>query len=87
MIKRLESLFGTLKGMKILRPVRTIIETMEGITLGTAHTAPGAPHIRDHIEIKRYMSAVIVALCSRWIALNCTIHSMLSPMAPAASSR
>ena len=62
MIKRLESLFGALKGMKILRPVRTIIETMEGITLGSADTAPGAPHIRDHIEIKRYMSMVIVAL-------------------------
>jgi Na+-transporting NADH:ubiquinone oxidoreductase subunit B/electron transport complex protein RnfD len=61
-VKRIESLFAAMKGARILRPVRPIIETFEGIVIGVDQSTPGAPHLRDHIEIKRYMSVVILAL-------------------------
>jgi Na+-transporting NADH:ubiquinone oxidoreductase subunit B/electron transport complex protein RnfD len=64
----LKSLLGRLSGIKILRSFRTIFETLEGILFGTPEVTPGAPHIRDHIEIKRYMSTVILAVLPATIA-------------------
>ena len=40
----------------------TLFETVEGIFFGFREVTPGAPHVLDHIEIKRYMSIVIAAL-------------------------
>ena len=40
---------------KSLRRFKAIFETMEGIIFGTSIVTTGAPHIKDHIEIKRYM--------------------------------
>ena len=48
--------------VKALRKFRTIFETMEGIIFGTREVTLGAPHITDHIEIKRYMSFAIIGL-------------------------
>jgi len=48
--------------VKALRKFRTIFETMEGIIFGTREVTPGAPHITDNIEIKRYMSFAIIGL-------------------------
>lgn len=61
-MKKLRSLFHSIADQKIFRPFRTIFETIEGILFGTPEVTPRAPHIRDNIEIKRYMSMVIVAL-------------------------
>jgi len=64
----LHRLFGGLKKARPLRPVRSVIETAEGIVLGTRELTAGAPHLRDHIEIKRYMSTVILAMIPSTIA-------------------
>jgi RnfABCDGE-type electron transport complex D subunit len=66
--KILTRMFSSLKGSRMLRPVRPVIETLEGITLGSHELTEAAPHIRDHIEIKRYMSTVIIALIPTTVA-------------------
>ena len=48
--------------VKSLRKFKTIFETMEGIIFGTRELTTGAPHMRDNIEIKRYMSFAILGL-------------------------
>jgi RnfABCDGE-type electron transport complex D subunit len=64
----LRSLFEALGKARLLAPVRGLIHTIEGIVLGSTETTREAPHIRDHIEIKRYMSVVIVALLPAAVA-------------------
>ena len=60
--------FSGLKRARLLRPVRSIVETLEGIVLGSRELTAGAPHMRDHIEIKRYMSTVIIAMLPSTVA-------------------
>ena len=48
--------------VKSLRKFKTVFETMEGIIFGTSEVTTGAPHIKDNIEIKRYMSFAIIGL-------------------------
>jgi RnfABCDGE-type electron transport complex D subunit len=67
-MKRLRAVFALLSKTRLLRPVRGVILTIEGILLGSPETTREAPHIRDHIEIKRYMSIVILALLPSTIA-------------------
>jgi len=68
-MKIVRNLFDGLKRTRILRPVKPVIETLEGIVLGSPETAGQAPHFRDHIEIKRYMSTVILAMIPMLFAL------------------
>ena len=56
------TLFERLGAVKPLRRFTVVFNTLDGILFGTRALTPGAPHILDHIEIKRYMSLVIVAL-------------------------
>jgi len=67
-MKIVRNLFDGLKRTRILRPVKPVIETLEGIVLGSPETAGQAPHFRDHIEIKRYMSTVILAMIPTTVA-------------------
>ena len=67
-MKIVRSLFEGLKKARTLRPVKPVIETLEGILLGSPETTAGAPHFLDHIEIKRYMSTVIVAMIPTTVA-------------------
>jgi RnfABCDGE-type electron transport complex D subunit len=67
-MKIAKNLFAGLKKNRLLRPVKPIIETLEGIVLGSPEAARGAPHFRDHIEIKRYMSTVILAMIPTTVA-------------------
>jgi RnfABCDGE-type electron transport complex D subunit len=60
--------FEDLKSSRALRPVRTIIETIEGIVVGSAERTSAAPFLRDHIEIKRYMATADLALMPTVIA-------------------
>ena len=66
--KLLARMFSGLKASRMLRPARPVIETLEGISLGSHELTAGAPHIRDHIEIKRFMSTVIIALLPTTVA-------------------
>ena len=61
-MKGLKSLLHQLAGVKALRSFRTTFLTIEGIVFGTPETTSEAPHFVDHIDIKRYMSIVILAL-------------------------
>ncbi len=61
-MRRSRSAFEKLAGRRALRPIRPILHTLEGILLGSPETTPGAPHFVDHIDIKRFMSMVILAL-------------------------
>jgi len=61
-MRKLQTLFNKVADAKIFKPVRGVFDTLEGIFFGTSHVTLQAPHIRDNIEIKRYMSMVILAL-------------------------
>ena len=61
-MKIAKRLFDGLKRNRMLRPVKPIVETLEGILLGSPESTSQAPHFLDHIEIKRYMSTVILAM-------------------------
>ncbi len=67
-MKIVRSLFEGLKKARPLRPVKPVIETLEGILLGSPETTAGAPHFLEHIEIKRYMSTVIAAMIPTTVA-------------------
>ncbi len=65
---KMQAFFDRRKKSRRLRAIRPIFETLEGILLGTRENTPGAPHIVDHIEIKRYMTAAIIALLPTTVA-------------------
>jgi Na+-transporting NADH:ubiquinone oxidoreductase subunit B/electron transport complex protein RnfD len=67
-MKRLRALFESLAGARLLRPFKPVVQTIGGILLGSHETTVEAPHIRDRIEIKRYMSVVILALMPATVA-------------------
>jgi len=67
-MKTLRSLFDALAKSRLLRPFKPVIQTIGGIVCGSRETTAEAPHIRDHIEIKRYMSAVILAMAPAAVA-------------------
>ena len=67
-MKLLHAIFERLKSARALRVVRPILETIEGITLGTRENTLGGPHLLEHIEIKRYMTIAIIALLPTTVA-------------------
>ncbi len=67
-LQRLRPLLYGLRKIELLRPFETIFETIEGIVFGIADSTPGAPHVLDNIELKRYMSVAIVALVPSTLA-------------------
>jgi RnfABCDGE-type electron transport complex D subunit len=64
----LNKLSGFIEGKPILGRLHPIVEAMDGFFFGTDKTAPSAPHISDNVDIKRYMSLVIVALLPSTLA-------------------
>lgn len=60
--------FERLGAVKPLRRFAVIFNTLNGILFGTRTITAGAPHILDHIELKRYMTFVIVALLPSTVA-------------------
>ena len=63
-----ESIFLKIAGLRPMRRFAAVFETLDGIVFGNKERATAAPHFRDHIEIKRFMSTVIVALVPSTIA-------------------
>ena len=45
----------------ILRPFKCVFDATDAFFFSPGEVAPGAPHIRDAMDVKRYMSVVIVA--------------------------
>jgi Na+-transporting NADH:ubiquinone oxidoreductase subunit B/electron transport complex protein RnfD len=63
-----DSAFEKLARRRAFRPLRPILHTVQGIVLGSSATTAGAPHFVDHIDIKRYMASVILALLPATVA-------------------
>ena len=61
-LETLQTLLHNFSENDSLRHFKTIFETTEGIIFGSREVTPEAPHFLDHIEIKRYMSTVIISL-------------------------
>ncbi len=66
--KALEKVSDFVEKRPALRKFNPVIEAADGFFFGTDKTAPLAPHISDRIDIKRYMSLVIVALIPATLA-------------------
>jgi RnfABCDGE-type electron transport complex D subunit len=58
----LKGRYDKLLELRALRYFQTIIHTVGGIIFGSSKVTPGAPHILDFLEIKRFMSAAVIAL-------------------------
>ena len=67
-MKLVKTILTRLSETKQLRHFKTIFETLDGIIFGSREVTVGAPHIKDNIEIKRYMSFVIIALLPTTVA-------------------
>ncbi|MCD6396298.1 MAG: RnfABCDGE type electron transport complex subunit D [Spirochaetaceae bacterium] len=65
---KVQALLHNMGEMKAFYKFKAIFETIEGIIFGTSEVTSGAPHIRDSIEIKRYMSFAVLALMPATIA-------------------
>ena len=61
-LRRLRAEYRRLYDVKFLEPVEIVVETFEGLLFGVQEVTPGAPHLLDQIELKRYMSMAILAL-------------------------
>ncbi|MCP4403508.1 MAG: RnfABCDGE type electron transport complex subunit D [bacterium] len=61
-LRRLRAEYRKIYDVEFLRPVEIIFETVEGLLFGVQEVTLKAPHLLDHIEIKRYMSMAILAL-------------------------
>ncbi len=61
-MKNLKLKYDKLMKVKFLKRLEILTATFEGILFGVPKVTPGAPHILDNIEIKRFMSVAIIAL-------------------------
>lgn len=51
-----------LYSVKLLRPFKPALDAFDEVLFGTARTTKETPHVTDHLDVKRYMTFVIVAL-------------------------
>ena len=58
----LKGTYDRIVRIRLLKNFEIITNTIGGILFGPSKVTPGAPHILDSIEIKRFMSAAIIAL-------------------------
>jgi RnfABCDGE-type electron transport complex D subunit len=61
-MKGLKTLLHSAAETRLFKPFAAVFETLDGIIFGPTEITAGAPHVVDHIEIKRYMSIAILAL-------------------------
>ena len=61
-MKLVRKMIDQMYKIKILKPFKAILDALDAALFGTDHTANKAPYLLDHIDIKRYMTIVIIAL-------------------------
>lgn len=61
-MKTIQELLHDLGEVNCLKRFKTVFETIDGVVFGFREVTSDAPHCLDNIEIKRYMSSVILAL-------------------------
>ena len=60
--KALDLVYARLERNKRLGMLKPVVEAADGFFYGTSHRTGSAPHIVDHLDIKRFMFAVVIAL-------------------------
>lgn len=60
--KLLDSVHKVVQDNKALHPFKPVFKALDGFLFGTSEVAQGAPHIRDTIDLKRYMITVLIAV-------------------------
>lgn len=68
MKKHIRTLIDKLYKVKILRPVKPVLDAVDAALFGTDEVTSAAPHITDGIDIKRFMTFVIIALAPAALA-------------------
>jgi len=61
-MKPVRMLIDKLYGVRLLNKLKPVLDALDAALFGTAETTKEGPHILDHLDIKRYMSFVIIAL-------------------------
>ena len=61
-MKPIRSLIDRLYKVRALGKFKPVLDALDAALFGTDETTTGAPHIVDSIDVKRYMSFVIIAL-------------------------
>lgn len=67
-MKVVRSLIDRLYGIRALNKLKPLIDAVDAGMFGPAETTEAGPHIVDNVDIKRYMSYVIVALLPATLA-------------------
>jgi len=67
-MKLVKSIFEKLHGMRSLDKIRPVIDAADNGAFGTGEITEGNPHILDCVDIKRYMSLVIIAMIPATLA-------------------
>jgi len=60
--KLIDFAYKVLEGNKFLKPFKPVLDALDGFFFGTKEVTVGAPHIRDGIDLKRYMITVLFAV-------------------------
>lgn len=67
-MKLVRLLIDRLYNIRALNKLKPLIDAVDAAMFGPAETTEGGPHIVDNVDIKRYMSYVIVALLPATLA-------------------
>jgi len=68
-MKPLKQLMDKLYSVKLLSgPFKPALDAFDEVLFGTAKTTKGGPHVTDHLDVKRYMTFVIMALVPSTVA-------------------
>ncbi|MBW8035108.1 MAG: RnfABCDGE type electron transport complex subunit D [Planctomycetes bacterium] len=67
-MKLVSSLIGKLHNVRALNKMKPLIDAMDAGILGPEDLTEGRPHLVDNVDIKRYMSMVILALVPATLA-------------------
>ncbi len=72
MIKLLRKIFATVfdvvENNKFLKPFKPVVMAVEEFLFGTNEVTSGAPHIRDNVDLKRYIITVFIAMVPATLA-------------------
>jgi RnfABCDGE-type electron transport complex D subunit len=64
----IKTLIDKTREIKVFKPLGSIFDALQAALLGTDETTDCGPHLRDGLDIKRYMTVVIVGLMPAVIA-------------------
>ena len=60
--KLIDFAYKVFEGNKLLSRFKPVLDAMDGFFFGTSEVTIGAPHIRDSIDLKRYMITALIAV-------------------------